>query len=106
MDEHASEMETLDAASSVWHIETGKHPLPARILRTFTTLIWAVFTLGGAVSPSNRVWRIVETSTGRVLTTIKETYGDESDTGAQLASEIETFSPTEFAARWGFTANP
>ena len=106
MDQHDPETETPDPASSVWHIETSERPLPARILRTFTTLIWAVLTEGGAVSPANRVWKIVETSTGRVLTKIKESYGDESDTGAQLASELETLSPTEFAARWGFTANP
>ncbi len=105
MDEQDPQMETLDAASSVWHVEIDKRRLPARMLRTFTTLIWAVLTWGGTASPSNRVWRIVETSTGRVLTTIKDSYGDESDTGAQLASELEAFSPTEFAARWGFTVN-
>ena len=97
-----------DTASNVWHIEVGKRPLPIRMLRTFATLVWGLLTLGGAASPSPapRIWHIIETGTGRVLTTIKDTYGDESDTGAQLASELEAFSPTEFAARWGFTPDP
>ena len=106
MGEHDPDTETPDSASSVWHIKADERRLPARILRTFTTLILAVLTEGGAVSPSNRVWKIVETSTGRVLTTIKDSYGDGTDTGAQLASELEAFSPTEFAARWGFTPDP
>ena len=106
MGEHDLEMETPIAASKVWHIEVDERRLPSRILRTFTTLILAALTEGGAVSPSNRVWKIVETSTGCVLTTIKDSYGDETDTGAQLASELEAFSPTEFAARWGFTPDP
>ena len=106
MGEHEAETESPPAASSVWHIEEGKRPLLARVLRVSGSVVWGVLTLGGALSPSNRVWRIIETGTGRVLTTVKGGYGDEADTGAQLASELETFSPTEFAARWGFTANP
>ena len=59
---------------------------------------------GGAASPSNRVWKVIETETGRVLTTVKSGYGDESDPGAELAADLEALSPTEFASRWGFTA--
>lgn len=107
MGEHDQGPETSDAASEVWHIEVDKRPLPARILRTFATVVWGLLTEGGAVSPSNQVWLVVETATGRVLTNVKQSYGDESDTGAQLASELETYSPSEFAARWGFkVTNP
>lgn len=106
MGEHEAETESPPAASSVWHIEEGKRPLLARVLRVSGSVVWGILTLGGALSPSNRVWRIIETGTGQVLTTVKDGYGDETDTGVQLASELETFSPAEFAARWGFTANP
>lgn len=106
MGEYEAETESPIAASSVWHIEEGKRPLLARVLRVSGSLVWGILTLGGAVSPSNRIWHIIESRTGRVVTTVKGGFGDETDTGAQLASELETFSPAEFAARWGFTANP
>lgn len=90
------------AASRIWHIEVGKRSLLVRVLRTVSTLIIALITMGGAVSPSNRVWHVVETATGRVLTTVKSTYGDEGDPGTALQSDLETYPPAEFAARWGF----
>ena len=93
-------MNVHETASSVWHIEVGKRSLPIRVLCTVSTLVIALATMGGAVAPSNHAWKVVETDTGRVLTTIKSTYGDESDPGADL----EALSPTEFASRWGFTA--
>ncbi len=104
MGEHDQGPGTPDAASSVWHIEVGKRPLPTRALRTFVTVVLGVLTEGEAVSPSNRVWKIIETSTGRVLTTIKDYYGDDSDTGADLEADLVTFPPAEFAARWGFAS--
>jgi len=94
-----------ETASSVWHIDVGKRSLPIRVLRTVSTLIIALLTMGGVVLPSNRVWKIVETDTGRVLTTVKSTYGDEGDPGAALEADLEVFSPAEFAARWGFAAD-
>ena len=93
-----------ELAANVYHIEVDKRSLPIRMLRTFATLVWGLLTMGEAASPSNRVWKVVETSTGRVLTTAKSTYGDESDTGAELAADLEAFSPTEFALRWGFSS--
>ncbi len=92
-----------DTAASVWHIEVGKRALPVRVLRTALTLIIALLTMGGAVYPSNSVWKVVETETGRVLTTVKRVYGNEDDPGTALAADLEVFSPAEFAARWGFT---
>ncbi len=97
-------MNMHETASSVCHIEVGKRALPIRVLRTVSTLVIALLTMGGAVAPSNHVWKVVETATGRVLTTVKSTYGDESDPGAELAADLEALSPTEFASRWGFTA--
>ena len=102
MGEHDQGPATPDAASEVWHVEVDKRPLPARMLRTFATVVFGLLTEGGATSPANQMWHIVETATGRILTTVKQNYGDESDTGAQLASELEAYSPSEFAARWGF----
>ena len=61
-------MNMHETASSVWHIEVGERALPIRVLRTVSTLVIALSTMGGAVSPSNRVWKVVETETGRVLT--------------------------------------
>lgn len=104
MGEHDQGPGTPDAASGVWHIEVGERPFPARALRTVATVVIGVLTEGGAVSPSNQVWKVIETSTGRVLTTIKDYYGDDSDTGAELAADLETFPPAEFAARWGFAS--
>lgn len=106
MGEHEAETESPPAASSVWHVEEGRRRLPARVLRVAGSVVWGVLTEEGAPSPSNRVWRIIETGTGRVRTTVKDGFGDETDTGAQLESELETLTPTEFAERWGFTANP
>ena len=91
-----------ETASNVWHIEVGRRSLPVRVLRTVSTLVIAVLTEGGTVSPSNRVWKVVETETGRVLTTVKSTYGEEDDLGAALATDLGVFSPEEFAFRWGF----
>ena len=97
-------MNMHETASSVWHIEVGKRSLPIRVLRTVSTLVIALLSMGeGAASPSNRVWKVIETETGRVLTTVKSTYGDEHDPGAALAADLEVFSPAEFASRWGFT---
>ncbi len=97
-------MNMHETASSVCHIEVGKRALLIRVLRTVSTLVIALLTMGGAVAPSNHVWKVVETATGRVLTTVKSGYGDESDPGAELAADLEALSPTEFASRWGFTA--
>lgn len=98
-------MNTSDAASRVWHIEVGKRSLPIRVLRTVATLVIALLTMGGGVSPSNRVWNVVETASGRVLTTVKSTYGDDGDPGVALEADLEVYSPAEFAERWGFAAD-
>ena len=103
--EFEAEPQSRPAASNVWHIEEGRRPFPARALRVSGSVVWGILTEGGELPPSNRVWRIVESETGQVLATVKDGYGDGTDTGAQLASELETLSAAEFAVRWGFTAD-
>lgn len=98
---------SIDSASTVWHIEIGERSLPIRMLRTTATWVIALLSWGapGVPPPSNHVWNVVETASGRVLTTVKGGYGDETNHGTTLEADLQALSPGEFAARWGFSAD-
>lgn len=96
-------MTSRQPAQDVYHLEVSARPLPLRVLRSLGSILVGIVSSGEAVSPGNIQWHIVETASGRRLTTVKESFGTSGLDETDLRHDLETMTPAEFASRWSLS---
>ena len=101
-------MDTPSTASEVFTIERVSRGPIRRLMAVLASTVAVLFAMvtdnyneGTAFRPG--LWRYVvrERGTGRTLATIDQKTGEDFDTGAILACDLDALTPDAFAATWG-----